>query len=222
MVTTITLLSTIYRWNINLTGTLSIQISNESCTAVYGSMDRDINLSKCHTFRPSFLLADPFWDSWDYILMIFLAFAPVATFSFYCFQSFSSDPRNSSIEASRMKTEHVKSVKQMAFQIIRFSQQNHKGWGCTSNHQPPPLNTCEALIKLNSISYEKHEAHAIKFYSSLKFLHHLYNSAAVGEYRTSDVWQDDVSWKQIDMDYLGNTDKQTSEIWHDRTITFSR
>ena len=25
----------------------------------------------------------------------------------------------------------------------------------------------------------------------------------------SDVWQDDISWKQIDMDYLGNTDKQT-------------
>ena len=25
----------------------------------------------------------------------------------------------------------------------------------------------------------------------------------------SDVWQDDFSWKQIDMDYLGNTDKQT-------------
>ena len=134
-----------------------------------------------------------------------------------------------------MKTEHVKSVKQMAFQIIQFSQQNRKGWCCTSNHQPPPLNTCEALIKLNSISYEKHEAHAIKFYyelwrmrsfcfraSRLKILNHLYNSAVVGEYRTSDVWQDDVSWKQIDMDYLGNTDKQTSEIWHDRTIKFSR
>ena len=58
--------------------------------------------------------------------------------------------------------------------------------------------------------------------SSLKILNHLYNSAVVGEYRTSDVWQDDVSWKQIDMDYLGNTDKQTSEIWHDRTIKFSR
>ena len=38
----------------------------------------------------------------------------------------------------------------------------------------------------------------------------------------SDVWQDDVSWKQIDMDYLGNTDKQTIEIWNNRTITLSR
>ena len=37
----------------------------------------------------------------------------------------------------------------------------------------------------------------------------------------SDVWQDDISWKQIDMDYLGNTDKQTIEIRHDRTIKFS-
>ena len=84
---------------------------------VYGSVRINgsrYKWNKCHTFRPSLLLADPFWDSWDYSLMIFLAFAPVATFSFYCFQSFSSDPRNSSIEASRMKTEHVKSVKQMA------------------------------------------------------------------------------------------------------------
>ena len=38
----------------------------------------------------------------------------------------------------------------------------------------------------------------------------------------SDIWQDDVSWKQIDMDYLGNTDKQTIEIRYDRTIKFSR
>ena len=38
----------------------------------------------------------------------------------------------------------------------------------------------------------------------------------------SDVWQDDVSWKQIDMDYLGNTDKQTIEIWNNRTIKLSR
>ena len=37
----------------------------------------------------------------------------------------------------------------------------------------------------------------------------------------SDVWQDDFSWKQIDMDYLGNTDKQTIEIWNNRTIKFS-
>ena len=38
----------------------------------------------------------------------------------------------------------------------------------------------------------------------------------------SDVWQDEISWKQIDMDYpLGNTNKQTIEIRHDRTINFS-
>ena len=34
----------------------------------------------------------------------------------------------------------------------------------------------------------------------------------------SDVLQDDLSWKQIDMDY---NNKQTSEIWHDLTIKFS-
>ena len=38
----------------------------------------------------------------------------------------------------------------------------------------------------------------------------------------SDVWQDDVSGKQIDMDYLGNTDKQTIEIWNNRMIKLSR
>ena len=32
------------------------------------------------------------------------------------------------------------------------------------------------------------------------------------------MWQDDLSWKQIDMDY---NNKQTSEIWHDLTIKFS-
>lgn len=32
-----------------------------------------------------------------------------------------------------------------------------------------------------------------------------------------DLWQDEVSWKQIYMDYLENTDKVTSEIWQDRT-----
>ena len=48
-------------------------------------------------------------------MIFFFAFATVTTFSFYCFQSFLSDPRHSSIEASRMKTEHVKSVKPFGF-----------------------------------------------------------------------------------------------------------
>ena len=144
----------------------------------------------------------------------------------------------------------------MAFQIIQFSQQNRKGWCCTSNHQPPPLTTCEALIKLNSTSFTFTILQAFplceakyrrRFHTKNMKLPRenfimtcggwgVFASGLAAEScctiytiqrllensRTFDVWQDDVSWKQIDMDYFGNTDKQTSEIWHDRTIKLSR
>ena len=147
--------------------------------------------------------------------MIFFAFATVTTFSFYCFQSFLSDPRHSSIEASRMKTEHVKTVKPFDFpnnsvlsakpqRLVWYFQPSTSAFDHMRGTYQTKLNfiyiyhitnipSLQGLIYAR-ISYAKHEAPERKFYydlwrmrsfclqaSSLKFLHHLYNSAAVGE-----------------------------------------